>query len=122
MDIEFETWGISLDFWSQWTLPWKNNWVDFTLIHIGGEYSPYKASSELCLGLLGLNLLVTVWKRHSPASKAQSKIEDLPEEPKTDPDPAQRFDQVRNLALCANCGQYLNEHDPLTNACSRVEL
>ncbi len=65
MDFGFKTWGISLDFWSQWRLPWGKrwNWYDFTVIHLEVEHSPYKGSNEASVGLLGLNLRVTVWKR-----------------------------------------------------------
>jgi hypothetical protein len=65
MDIEFKTWGLSLDFYSQWEVlrgrTW--NWIDFTVLHLGFEHSPYKASNEVQVGILGLNLTITVWKR-----------------------------------------------------------
>lgn len=48
------------DFYEQWSgLFPPRNWVDFTLIDIGGEYSPYKRSCEFSAALLGFRLTVT---------------------------------------------------------------
>ena len=48
------------DFWEQWSGIFRpGNWVDFTLIDITGEWSPYKGSCEFSAGLLGFHLRIT---------------------------------------------------------------
>lgn len=48
------------DFYEQWSgfFP-PRNWVDFTLIDLNGEWSPYKGSAEVSVALLGLRVTVT---------------------------------------------------------------
>lgn len=66
MDLETKRGGVSLDFYNQWLRPWrKYNWYDFTVLHLTLEYSPYKNSAEVQLGLLGLNLRIVVWRRYA---------------------------------------------------------
>ena len=45
---------FSVDFYSQWKdLRRGVNWYDITLIVVEGEYSPYKGSADVTIGLLG---------------------------------------------------------------------
>ena len=45
---------FSVDGYNQWKDFGRGiNWYDLTLIVIGGEYSPYKGSVEVTVGLLG---------------------------------------------------------------------
>jgi hypothetical protein len=45
---------FSVDVYNQWKdLTGGINWYDFTLIDISGEYSPYKGSAEITIGLIG---------------------------------------------------------------------
>lgn len=53
---------IGFHWWMQWTFS-KCNWYDFTLINIAGEYSPYKASAELTIVLLGLGVTIEVYHK-----------------------------------------------------------
>lgn len=54
-DIEIKRQRFSIDVYNQWAgLFNKGNWNDFTVIVIEGEYSPYKSSFEMVLGLLGI--------------------------------------------------------------------
>lgn len=52
---------LSADFYNQWPglFDSTSNWYDFTLIKVEAEYSPYKGSVELVLGLLGFILIIT---------------------------------------------------------------
>ena len=51
---------FNLAFYSQWKdLLGKNNWYDFTVFNLSGEYSPYAGSAEFNIGVLGLNWTLT---------------------------------------------------------------
>ena len=51
---------FSVDGYSQWKdLTGGGNWYDITLIVIEGEYSPYKGSAEITIGLLGFMATLT---------------------------------------------------------------
>lgn len=52
---------FNVDLYNQWPglFDSESNWYDFTLIQIEGEYSPYKSSAEIVLGLLGFKIIFT---------------------------------------------------------------
>lgn len=45
--------------WAAFLRPGAMNWIDFTFIGIGVEWSPYKGSCEVSLMLLGLGGCLT---------------------------------------------------------------
>lgn len=58
----FGRWRI--EWYNQWTAilnPRTHNWIDWRLVlfAIQGEESPYKASRELEIGLLGFSIIIT---------------------------------------------------------------
>ena len=57
--------------WSDWPpllRPSEWNWIDFHLARIGFEWSPYKESCEVFVGILGLHVEVTLsWRASAPA-------------------------------------------------------
>ena len=54
------------DFYNQWTplfQPGPRNWIDFTFISLGVEWSPYKASCEVSFMFVGLGGCLTLdWR------------------------------------------------------------
>lgn len=50
------------DFYNQWPAvlaPGRFNWIDFTIIDLSFEVSPYKRSREFTVGLLGFSVTIT---------------------------------------------------------------
>ena len=46
---------FNLAFYSQWKdLLGKNNWYDFTVFNLSGEYTKMMGSAEISLGIIGL--------------------------------------------------------------------
>ena len=67
-----------VDFYSQWG--GGGNWYDFTLIDISGEYSPYKGSCELELGLLGLCFTFTYVYDQTFTKKMKAMVDEIKKE------------------------------------------
>ena len=66
------------DFYQQWSGIFRpGNWVDFTLIDIQGEWSPYKGSCEFSAGLLGFYLRITYVYDSAADREALQRAEEL---------------------------------------------
>jgi hypothetical protein len=55
-----KTRGWFVDWYNQWPgLFSDSNWYDFTVVHLTGEYAPYKSCVEVQIGLLGFCVTIT---------------------------------------------------------------
>ena len=47
--------------------PHHMNWIDFTFVSLGVEWSPYKASCEVSFMIVGLGGCLTLdWRKNGP--------------------------------------------------------
>ena len=78
MNVEDEGKHWFFDFYQQWSGIFRpGNWVDFTLIDIQGEWSPYKGSCEFSVGLLGFYFRVTYVFNSAADREALRKANEL---------------------------------------------